>query len=594
MSKFGSLGVRIYGVAAVTAVAALVLGLLMLQGSSRSREALDWVNHTQEVIISLDAVENRLSQAESGLRGYLLTGEESYLADFDANVLEANAAARQLRQLVRDNRVQAIRARQIAVLAAEKGIAMADAAQRRRRDSLGTLPDAAERTRRRLLMTAVTQRADAMRREERRLLAVRTTEAQRKIATAKALLLYGYPLLVLLIGGIAWLIRASISRPLADLLDVVTRFGAGDREARATTVARSTEFKRLASAYNEMAEHLVTAIDTQNTRQQSIRVLSEMSQRLQAIQNEGELAEVLDCFIPQVLPDLAGALYLHNHSRNMLLRISDWGSPQASPEMFPPANCWGLRRGQTHSIENPGADLICAHAATSVLVERRCEPVLAGGDVLGLLYVEGHIADEHRFRLGMLMENIALALVNDNLRSRLREQSIRDPLTKLFNRRYMEEALALETARAAQSGQPLSIVMCDVDHFKRFNDSHGHEPGDLLLTAVAALIQAHFRQGDIVCRYGGEEFTVIVPGTPANRVRERVETLRLAVRSLTIDHQGYTLGPVTMSFGIDSWTGGDDRSLSALQGEADRALFHAKRLGRDRIEFSSHMGPREG
>jgi diguanylate cyclase (GGDEF)-like protein len=290
------------------------------------------------------------------------------------------------------------------------------------------------------------------------------------------------------------------------------------------------------------------------------------------------------------MPDLSGVLYLHNHSRNMLIRTSCWGEPQASPETFQPTNCWGLRRGQPHSVDTSGADLVCAHAASSAVVERRCEPLLAGGEVLGLLYIEGFISDENRFRLRMLKESVALALVNDNLRSRLREQSIRDPLTKLFNRRYMEEALALETARAKRSGTPLSIVMCDVDHFKRFNDAHGHEAGDQLLAAVAGLIQSQFRDGDIVCRYGGEEFMVIAPGARPELIQRRAETLRLAVRNLIIEHRGQNLGPVTMSFGIDSWSANEERPLGALLGEADRALFEAKRLGRDRVQLTAHAG----
>ncbi|QXQ06659.1 diguanylate cyclase [Sphingosinicellaceae bacterium] len=586
MSRFRSLAVRIYGVAALTAAAALLFGLVLLQSSSRSQEAFGWVKHTQEVIVSLDTVESRLSRAESALRGYLMTRDESYLAGFTTDVAEANALTAKLTELVVDNPVQEARALQLASVAAEKGRVMAAAAQRMRASPLGTLPDARERMRGRNMMTGITRQVGAMRDQERGLLAVRTGNAETEAHQARALLLYGSPFLALLIASIAWLIRTSISRPLANLLDVVTRFGAGERTARAATSAGSIEFRELAAAYNDMADRLVVALDKQEVRQHSAHVLHEMAQRLQAIQVDGELAEVLDCFMPQLLPDIAGVLYVHNHSRNMLLRVASWGDPQASPEMFPPNDCWGLRRGQTHIVETPGADLVCAHA-TEPAVERRCEPMLAGGEVLGLLYIEGHIAGENDFRLGMLMENVALALVNDNLRSRLREQSIRDPLTKLFNRRYMEEALALETARAERSGVPLSIVMCDIDHFKRFNDGHGHEAGDLLLAAVAGLIQSHFRLGDIVCRYGGEEFTVIAPGASVALIHSRAEALRIAVRELTVDHQGHRLGPVSMSFGIDSWSADGDRVLSELLVEADRALFKAKRLGRDRVEFAS-------
>jgi diguanylate cyclase (GGDEF)-like protein len=605
---FRSLGVRIYGVAVLTVMVALMFGMLSLQRGSSSQDAFEWVNHTQRVIISLEGVEANLREAESDLRGYLLTRDASYVSGFDANLAKSTTLVNSLPELVADNPPQALRAIRLKALVTEKADIMAIAVQRRLAGVIDARPDADARQRGREAMTAVTRQTAIMRDEEHRLLAERTITAENKAAEAKALLLYGCPVIALLIGCLAWLIRSSISRPLANLLDVVTRFGAGDRDARAATETRSVEFKRLAIAYNDMAAHLVSAMDQQSRtegqlaranaelieraaalelRQQSALLISEMSHRLQAIQSEGELSEVLDCFLPQVLPDLAGVLYLHNHSRNMLMPISRWGDVQASAEMFPPADCWGLRRGQSHLVVRPGADLICPHAASASPVERLCEPILAGGEVLGLLYLEGSTDGESRFRLGMLMENVALALVNENLRSRLREQSIRDPLTKLFNRRYMEEALALETARAERSSTPLSLIMCDVDHFKRFNDTHGHEAGDLLLTAVAALIHSHFRHGDIVCRYGGEEFTVIAPGTSAAIIHERLDALRLAIRELTVGYNGQKLGPVTMSFGVDSWVAGEGTRLDQILGEADRALFRAKRLGRDRIEFAS-------
>jgi diguanylate cyclase (GGDEF)-like protein len=453
-------------------------------------------------------------------------------------------------------------------------------------------------------MTRINTLTTAIRDEERRLLLQRTDAAEKSYHVVRTVLFIGCSLLLLLIGLLAWQIRAGMTRPLEGLLDAVKRFGAGDRDARAK-VAGSVEFRELARAHNEMAEQLGSAIEQSNmaevrlaranadltdrtraleARQTSIELLSGMARRLQAIRDEGELTKVLDCFLPQVLPDLAGALYVLNHSHNLLVRLSSWGEPYANPETFAPDQCWGLRRGQSHAVERPGADIICAHAGGDVPVERLCEPVIAGGEVLGLIYVEGLSEPEDRFRLELLMENIALALVNDNLRSRLREQSIRDPLTKLFNRRYLEEAMQIEAARAQRSGTPLAVVMADVDHFKRFNDTHGHEAGDALLREVAGQIQTHFRHGDIVCRYGGEEFTVIAPGASLDLICRRVDELRRMVGEMTIDFRGRRLGPVTMSFGIDVWTAGSERSTDTLISEADRALFRAKRLGRDRVE----------
>jgi diguanylate cyclase (GGDEF)-like protein len=207
--------------------------------------------------------------------------------------------------------------------------------------------------------------------------------------------------------------------------------------------------------------------------------------------------------------------------------------------------------------------------------------------VIGVLYLLGRIEAESRFRLAVLAENIASALVNHRLQRSLREQTIRDPLTSLFNRRYMEEALTLEIARASRSGAPLSLVMCDVDHFKRFNDEFGHDAGDAVLQTVAAEMRSRFREGDVVCRFGGEEFTVIAPGTTAEALMKRVEMVREAIAALNVRQNGRLLGPVSMSFGIATWTDAMARDGSTLVHAADMALYRSKRGGRNRASISS-------
>lgn len=604
MKILASLSARIYAVMALCAVVTLSLGGLLLHSSYQSRAAFDWVGHSQRVIISLNSLQANLGQAESGLRGYLLTDDASYLANFDDNIARAATLRDTVIELVQDNPQQLQRAEALRSLATDKALVMTRAVQRGRRVGATQAANPVSRERGRSLMQQINAITMAMRDDERRLLLQRTEDANQSYELVRVLLFVGCPLLALLILLLGWQIRTGMTRPLENLLDAVNRFGGGDRDARAK-VAGGVEFRELARAHNVMAEQLASAIEQSNmaeaqlaranaelvqrsraleTRQKSIELLSGMARRLQAIRDEGELTTVLDCFLPQVLPDLAGALYVLNHSHNLLIRISTWGEPYANPETFMPDQCWALRRGQSHEVARPGADIVCVHASGSVPVERMCEPVIAGGEVLGLIYVEGLSSPEDRFRLELLMENVALALVNENLRARLREQSIRDPLTRLFNRRYLEEAMQIEAARARRTGAPLAVVMADVDHFKRFNDTHGHEAGDALLREVAGQIQAHFRHGDIVCRYGGEEFTVIAPGASLELICRRVDELRRAVREMTIEFRGQRLGPVTMSFGIDVWNAADERSTDTLIGEADRALFRAKRLGRDRIE----------
>jgi diguanylate cyclase (GGDEF)-like protein len=235
-------------------------------------------------------------------------------------------------------------------------------------------------------------------------------------------------------------------------------------------------------------------------------------------------------------------------------------------------------------VEEPGSDIVCGHVA-DLEARYHCEPLLAGGEVIGTLYLLDKVEAESRFRLSIMAENIASALVNQRLQRGLREQTIRDPLTALFNRRYMEETLALEIARASRSGAPLSVIMCDVDHFKRFNDEFGHDAGDAVLQAVAAEMQRLFRDGDVVCRYGGEEFTIIVPGCSVEILTERVERVRQAITELNVQRAGVTLGATSMSFGIARWDESMARDGSTLVQAADAALYRAKREGRNRAVF---------
>jgi diguanylate cyclase (GGDEF)-like protein len=604
---FASMRLRIYAFAGLFLAALLAVGILLLDSSHRARESFHWVEHTQQVIMRLDGMLVNLREAESGLRGYLLTRSPDVSGPIAENLRESRRMAAEVRRLTADNPVQAPRARRLEGLIARRTETMS------RTFSLltpgGSLPelDAAERARRKAVMDELSQLTAEMRTAERRLLEVRTQDAEARAMRATDLVLFGWPVLGLLLAWMTWFILTSITRPLGDLMTAVGRFADGDRTARASTRGTSVEFTRLAEAYNEMADGLVVAMDEQaateaklalansdltersaalERRSASIGLLSGMAHRMQALQGEGELAAVLELFLPKIFPRLAGVLFLHNHSRNLLVRHVSWGAPRSIPEMFAPIGCWGLRRGQGHTLDQPEADMACAHAKTAEeFVPSHCEPLLAAGEVLGLLYIEGRLDKEDQFRLGMLAENVALALVNENLRDRLRQQSIRDPLTNLFNRRYMEEAFALEVSRAQRSGTYLSVIMADVDHFKRFNDTFGHEAGDTLLREVAKLINAAFRGGDIVCRYGGEEFIVIAPGADAALAARRSEALRTAVEQLVGEYQGKSLGQVTMSFGIACASGGE--RLDGLIGAADRALFRAKRAGRNRIEVAT-------
>jgi diguanylate cyclase (GGDEF)-like protein len=455
------------------------------------------------------------------------------------------------------------------------------------------------------LMDAIAVRGQTFLEDERRMQTERSAAAERRLANGKWLALIGASVVVLLVLTTFALLIRAIRRPLATMMRAMGELGSGERDNRIATSMGSEEFNHLARGYNAMADRLTLAVaDRQqseerlqivNTELQRnsralrergdvIELLGGMAHRMQAARTDEELAAIIRVFVPRVLPGLPGALYAHNNSRNLLTLVETWGELNTRQESFAPESCWALRRGQSHSVPAPGQDIVCAHVDKDEVYH--CEPLLAGGEVIGVLYIRGLVAAEDRFQLTVLTENIASALVNHRLQRSLREQTIRDPLTGLFNRRYMEEALTLEIARSSRSGAPLSVVMCDVDHFKRFNDEFGHDAGDAVLQAVASEMRSRFREGDVVCRYGGEEFTIIAPGTTADALVQRVEMVRHAIGEINIRQKGRTLGTTSMSFGIATWAAGMAKDGSTLVQAADEALYEAKRTGRNRTSVS--------
>jgi diguanylate cyclase (GGDEF)-like protein len=186
----------------------------------------------------------------------------------------------------------------------------------------------------------------------------------------------------------------------------------------------------------------------------------------------------------------------------------------------------------------------------------------------------------------MMGRHVTMTLANLHLREQLYNQSIRDPLTNLFNRRYMNETLEREIRKAGRHQQPVGVVMLDVDHFKEFNDAYGHDAGDVVLQKVAVFLQHYIRAEDIACRYGGEEFTLILPGASVENTYKRAEELRYGLETLQVFYDGQPLGNITISAGIACFPD-HGNSVASLLGMADHALYEAKRSGRNRVLIAS-------
>jgi len=212
---------------------------------------------------------------------------------------------------------------------------------------------------------------------------------------------------------------------------------------------------------------------------------------------------------------------------------------------------------------------------------------VAHGEAIGIFHVllgspDPKQAETKQSLALRVSDHLGLALAKLKLQETLQNLSVRDPLTGLYNRRYMEESMERELRRAERQGKQVGVIMADIDHFKRFNDAFGHDAGDALVKEVAKVMENHVRGSDIACRYGGEEFTIVLQDISSLVTQQRAEQLREAVRNVKIYYGDRVLDPVTLSLGVAIFPEHGDTYRTVLQA-ADVALYQAKQSGRDRV-----------
>jgi diguanylate cyclase (GGDEF)-like protein len=351
----------------------------------------------------------------------------------------------------------------------------------------------------------------------------------------------------------------------------------------------STQLVRYEELYREM-----------NRLNRESSLLGELGDLLQSCLSSDEAHTLITDRARVLFPGSSGAVCVTANSRDLVEVLASWGEPALVERFFPPKDCWALRRGRFHLLQGDLEAMSCTHVAKPRPQWAMCVPMMAHGETLGILYFDsqekhgqnGHahlpLSDSTQRLAKTLAEHAALALANLKLRETLRMQSVRDPLTGLYNRRYMEESLDRELRRSMRKKSHLGVMMLDIDHFKRVNDTFGHEAGDAVLQTVANFLRSQLRGEDVVCRYGGEEFTLILPEASIEGTHQRAQQLREAVKRAIPSFRGQRLEAVNLSIGVAAFPENGTTGEELLR-TADSALYQAKQQGRDRVVVAASV-----
>lgn len=345
---------------------------------------------------------------------------------------------------------------------------------------------------------------------------------------------------------------------------------------------------------NEMLMFSIDRLEQHNTK---MILLNDMGDLLQSCSTVDEAYDIIGQLARRLFPDESGAVYIINNSQNLVETRASWGAHPSDQDTFALDECWALRRGRMHELNESGLELLCPHLKSHPPLIALCIPMMAQGETMGILHIQSGLTTPDPFDLVgfsktkkqlalATADTIALALANLKLHRSLLHQSIRDPLTNLFNRRYLEETLEREVHRAKRLQRSVAVVMLDIDYFKRFNDTFGHDAGDTVLKELGSFFKDRIRGGDFACRYGGEEFTLIFPEMSLVNMIQRAERLREEVQDLHVRHQGKELEAITISLGIARFPEHATTGKALLKA-ADAALYEAKHKGRNRVIVAS-------
>lgn len=395
---------------------------------------------------------------------------------------------------------------------------------------------------------------------------------------------------LMFVAVLYFVLTRRVAAPLIRMSNIVTRLARQDYSIDVPDEGRRDEIGDMNQAIRIFRSNGLERdrLDAEHRKNQRIKdLILQMMHRIQACQNQDELSDVVSKFMPQIFPTIAGRLLVIKEHSSVLQSTGQWSSPSFSEPEFSIDDCWALRRGRPHASNPDGDDVACHHIKGNIGTGL-CIPLTALGDTVGLLYLEipqgNETLETERLYLELLAENVGLAVANLQLRQRLVGMAKQDALTGLLNRRSLDEELNRHIGKPTQN---LACLMLDIDHFKRFNDRFGHDAGDAVMQYVAQVLSEAIGGLGELFRFGGEEFTVLMPAAGIEDAIRLAEKLRYAVERAPFTYRGRLLDPITISIGIATSPGAG--TVSSVLERADAALLNAKQTGRNRWVSSDEL-----
>jgi len=539
---------RVIPLLILSAIGAVVftctVALVEYENNQHMADVKGWLEHSHNVLNVIQTQGQRLDRVGSSMQLYKLTSDDRYLGNAQTSAAAMRVSVENLETLLRDNPSQSQNAKELDTHVDTLARVLENAKESKE------VPDREIR--------GIRSALSVIQNEERTLLTQRSEDTQKAMTRS-------------LVLGIVFL---GLS-----LVVVVTLFVFLILDA-----LRRRAFEKEISISND---NLAKTVEKLKRRSADSVFLKYARDELQLCVTSLEAQECTTRHLQELLPGSRGATVILNNSHTLMEILSTWGESTALSEGCALETCCGLRTGRPRWRKPGESEIHCSHFVGTPPDNYLCIPLAAQGETIGFTYLEfptEEIAQWACDRLVLIEEMVDLASMTIaalNLRAKLESQSIRDVLTGLFNRRFMEVALERELHRATRRGTSLAVLLLDVDHFKSFNDTFGHEAGDVVLREVGASFLQAVRTEDIVCRYGGEEFVIILPEITAEMAFVRAEAIREQISRLRVQLKGQPLGHVSLSIGLAMYPH-PAASMTELLRMADHALYDAKRAGRNR------------